>query len=1021
MKAFITERNAHLVYRIRSLGMGGAVLHIGAHPDDEDIGLLAYLARKYGVRAVYWSATRGEGGQNRIGPYRDEALGIYRTWESLEAREEDGGECLFGPFYDFGYSKNAEEALAKWGPDALLREVVRAIRMVQPQVIVCRWTGAPDDLHGHHQAVGQAAIAAFEVAGDPNRFPELKAQGLSAWTPLKYYHSTNNSGGDFTAGGALNVVGCLNADCEKDGFLRINTGEFDPIAGRTYQERAWLAYNKHQTQAMGLAPAPGDFFYYFRLHKTRVSAPPRETSIFDALDPTLSGLTASVGAGSPLLHKRLQAVTELTLEGVSEFRAHDPTRAANALLGALVLLRETLERVSEDDLNPEAKDALRYYLKRKIAEFEDVIAVCVGLELECLTDKPRIIPGEQFKVHARLWNHHGAHLDRAEFGMSLPKGWEATGLEQDAQTGELGVPIPASTSVAKATVLAVSVPDEAEFTCPYWLVQPRGQYLYDWPEGDVCGRPFAPPALQITAAVEIGDHLINLRKPVLCRQAFPGGFRELAPAVIPQISLHPKTTKVLLPYKDTEQSLELQVVARNNSDRPVEGRLELVSPPGWEIVPDSIPLSFSEPGATRTVQHTVTLSAATPPGAYELEYRIHCGKSHYALIVSPVRMGPPGLAIPTDEASCVKEEFILAPSMVGVHLLDVKLIPSIRYAYVQGAEEDLRDALKQLGISFHIIEDSEMGYLDLGAFDAVVIGPNAYLVREELRKYAARFLEYVNDGGILIVQYQGYRYQTPGLAPYPFVYSQPHDRVTEEAAAVNILEPDHLIFKFPNKIGIEDFDGWVRDRGLYFFGKWDRQYRPLLSCSDRGEDPKHGGLMECQYGKGTFIYTGYSFFRQLPAGVPGAFRLFANILSIPEARIRERIEFLRKIDLFRLLTPEQLDPVARIVFERWAEDGEYICLQGEEGEEMYVVYRGKVEVVRETDSAEEVIHVAEEGACLGEMAVLASIPRTASLRAVGQTKLLVIKGPHFVGLLGRHPDFAIQLIKLLVQRLAPRA
>src|SRR5512139_726937 len=205
METYEVDKHSQLIYRLMGLGMAGAVLHLGAHPDDEDIGLLAYLSHKYGVRTVYWSATRGEGGQNRIGPYRDEALGIYRTWESLAAREIDGGECLFGPFFDFGYSKNAEETLARWGHSALIREIVRAIRFVQPHVIVSRWTGTPGDFHVQHQAVAQAALQAFEAAGDPNQFPELKAQGLAAWQPLKFYHSTDNSGGDLTVGGALNL------------------------------------------------------------------------------------------------------------------------------------------------------------------------------------------------------------------------------------------------------------------------------------------------------------------------------------------------------------------------------------------------------------------------------------------------------------------------------------------------------------------------------------------------------------------------------------------------------------------------------------------------------------------------------------------------------------------------------------------------------------------------------------------------------------------------------------------------
>jgi Cyclic nucleotide-binding domain len=391
------------------------------------------------------------------------------------------------------------------------------------------------------------------------------------------------------------------------------------------------------------------------------------------------------------------------------------------------------------------------------------------------------------------------------------------------------------------------------------------------------------------------------------------------------------------------------------------------------------------------------------------------------VVVTPVRLGAPGLPALADASNCIKEEFILSPAQVVVHLMDVKFVAKQRYAYVQGAQEELPEALKPFGIRFHFLKDGELGYADLSNFNAVVLGPNAYLMREELRKYAGRFLDYVKQGGVLIVQYQGYRYQTPGFAPYSFRYRMPHDRVTQEDAPVKLLDPEHLLFRLPNAVGPEDFHGWVRERGLYFWGEFDSRYHPLLACADPGEEPQQGGLLECQYGRGTFIYSGYSFFRQLPAGVPGAFRMFANLLALPEARILERIAFLRRIDLFSALTEVQLDAVARLMTERWVEPGVYLCRQGDLGDELYVVYRGEVEVVRETQGREEVIFRAREGDSLGELAVLGNIPRTAALRARGSVQLLVIEGPQFLSLLRLNPDLSIQLIQLLVKRLVPAA
>ncbi|HSQ85506.1 MAG TPA: cyclic nucleotide-binding domain-containing protein, partial [Desulfobacterales bacterium] len=272
-------------------------------------------------------------------------------------------------------------------------------------------------------------------------------------------------------------------------------------------------------------------------------------------------------------------------------------------------------------------------------------------------------------------------------------------------------------------------------------------------------------------------------------------------------------------------------------------------------------------------------------------------------------------------------------------------------------------------------------------------------------------------GGTLVVQYQGYAFEGKGYTPYPFRFTQPHDRVTDENAPVKILKPDYPIFKFPNSISHVDFNGWFKDRGLYFFNQWDKRYEPMLTCNDPGEDPKEGGLLVAGYGQGTYLYTGYSFFNQLPSGVPGAFRLFTNILALPEARILERIEFLKNISLFAILTNEHLDSVARIMFEQWVENGEYICRQGEEGNELYIIKRGEVEVLQKSNGKDQTIFTAKEGACLGELAILGAITRTASLRAKKDLQLLVIKGEHFLDLLKKYPDISIQMLGLMVERL----
>ena len=1004
-----SQRNINLIYHLRGLGMTGTVLHIGAHPDDEDIGMVSYMSHKFGVRAVYWSATRGEGGQNRIGPYKGDALGVYRTWESLASRALDGGESLYGPFFDFGYSKNAEETLSKWGSEEMVKQIVRAIRMVQPQIIVSRWRGISDDFHGHHQAVGQATYEAFEAAGDPDRFPELEEQGLFPWQPRKFYHSENNSGGDLKAGGAVNIFGRINPDFERSGILRMNTGEFDPISGCTYQEQAWLAYNKNQTQSMGLAPEPGDFFYYFSLYKSLVSVPDKETSMFDGLDPTLTGLADYPANGSSSLRKNLERIKDRVLQAIQEFRTENPKIASVPLLESLSMLREIRTNLEDEGLDDTAQKGIDFYLARKITDFEKLTAKCLGLRLECLTDTARITPGQKIRLSSKLWNYRNAKIDKVLFNISAPSDWKIRSLNNNPFDG---------VSDECITVHEIVSSKKASLSSPYWLEKPHGLYHYKWPGGEPASRPFGPPLVYATCEVLLDKEKILIHEPAVLREKFSGGYRELPLTVIPPISLHPKEMKEFMRTSTSEQWLDLKVTARSNIEsKAVKGNLKLEAPAGWRVEPESIDLSFEKFGDAVSTSFKVYIPKNTSAGQYELQYMVLVDNRYYDVILYPVRMGTPGLPGQPDATNCIREEYITVPAAVKVYMFDFELVQKQNHAYVKGAEEEILKTLSHFNLNFHLITDEEMGYIDLGQFDAVVIGPNAYLVRDELRKNSARFLEYVKRGGTLVVQYQGYAFEGKGYTPYPFRFTQPHDRVTDENAPVKILKPDYPIFKFPNSISHVDFNGWFKDRGLYFFNQWDKRYEPMLTCNDPGEDPKEGGLLVAGYGQGTYLYTGYSFFNQLPSGVPGAFRLFTNILALPEARILERIEFLKNISLFAILTNEHLDSVARIMFEQWVENGEYICLQGEEGNELYIIKQGEVEVLQKSNGKDQTIFTAKEGACLGELAILGAITRTASLRAKKDLQLLVIKGEHFLDLLKKYPDISIQMLGLMVERL----
>jgi hypothetical protein len=390
----------------------------------------------------------------------------------------------------------------------------------------------------------------------------------------------------------------------------------------------------------------------------------------------------------------------------------------------------------------------------------------------------------------------------------------------------------------------------------------------------------------------------------------------------------------------------------------------------------------------------------------------------YAAGLMPVRMGMANLAGEVDAGGCIRETFLHTPSVVDLHVVRARFARSLRYAYVAGVEEEVARHLEPFGARFHMVDDEELQRLDLSRFDAIVIGPGAYSVRAELRAAAPRLMDYMDGGGTLIVQYQPYGYQAPGLAPYRFRFSEPHDRVTDEAAPVRFLAPDHSLLRVPNPIGDEDFEGWIHERGRYFFGEWDRRYRPLLASADPGEDPKLGGLLVADYGRGTYVYCGYSLYRQLPAGVQGPFRLFANLLALPAVRLSERVEFMKGTELLASLPDSQLATLAKIASERLVEDGTVISAEGDPAREVYVIREGEVSILKRRDGREEQLRICGKGACIGEVAALGKVARSASIVARGPARLIVLEEEQLERLLEAQPEVSRALLVLLAKRMA---
>ncbi len=853
-----------LFIKLNKLRTSKTVLHIGAHPDDEEIGLLSYFSFKHFARTVYWSATRGEAGQNRINNCSGDALGIYRTWESINAREIDGTESLFGPFIDFGFSKNADETFSKWGKDRLLSELVRAIRIVQPQVIVSRWEGIPDDGHGQHQATANALYKAIEDAADP----AIELNCLFPWKTSKFYLSTNKT---------IYPAGEANPRLEKAGCLKINTGQYSTLLGCSYQEQAWTAYSMHQTQGIDVLPAPGDFYYYLKLLSNSCS----ECDVFEGIETGFSGIFSGLATVPESALKILKQIQSLTDDAVSIYSPEHPENCSTPLFEALTLLKDLRILLMQSHICESEKNAMLQALERRKVEFEETIAFCLGLRLESLCTRARVTPGESVWLKNRLWNFTDTKLDNIVFQVVLPENWSIE------NRSDFEIPEGLSGSM---TMHEVFIENSAQLSSAYWLKKPKEGAVYGCSEEEFRCEPFSCPALTTKCTISIGKHEITLTSPALHKKSFPGGHRALPVMVVPPISLHPEFEKRIFLISDSARKVPLQVTARcNDEERPSAGKLKLSDSNGWVISPSSVDISLPRLNSAATCTFEITIPPDTPEGRYLFHYNISCRERDYGVILTPVRMGAPGLPNPDNASTCLKEEFILSPSQVEILLINGCFSQKKNYGYIQGAKEDTLLVLQSVGVNIKPLDDAFIAHGDLSLYDSIVVGPNAYIIRAHLAENSHRLLEYVENGGTLIVQYQTFEYQVHGFAPYPFTYNRPHDRVTDEKAEIKILEPDHPVFKSPNLIKRDDFENWTHDRGLYFFGTWDPRYTALLSCADPGESEKKGGLVTCSYGKGMYIYNGYSLYRQLPAGVKGSFRLFFNMLSLKSSHFDSKL------------------------------------------------------------------------------------------------------------------------------------
>lgn len=989
-----------LIRLVRGLGRTADILYVGAHPDDEDSALIAMLAQGDSARVVCWSATRGEGGQNRVTSYAGSELGVYRTWESMQARTIDGGESWFGPFYDYDYSKSGAETLQKWGKDRLVAEIVRAIRAAQPQIVISAWRGDHTDGHGHHTAVGIAVHEAFVAAGDPARFAEFERVGLAAWQARKLYVGMRS---DWAPGQKVQL-GVRRPELEVPGCLRLNAGTADPIAHVTYAEIGAIALNQHLTQGTTSVPVPGDHFVYLRLDDVAPgSGQDVSEPIFAGVDCGLTSLADHPGGGSGVLRRELEVAQRHADLATECFRLDETQRAGPALLDLVACLADLEERLSEHVPDESARASLARYLGRKRRDAEVAAARCLGLRLVASVDRAAVTPGGSMRLSTRLLAFESCPPEEVEF--------EPVVMFADAGVHRVDA------GDAHAALFDITIPADAGLSCPYWLRHAAGEYSYVWPEDLAVGEPFDEPPISVICSVRIAGRRLRLSAPALFEEAFAGGYRRLATAILPPISCRPLLDRYFLRTEGASQQINLlvSVVGHDHAVSPIEGVLEVSVPEGWTASPSRIPVRLRKDGDSDTVEVSVTVPPGEAAGSRNISLGMRCGDRLYESSITAVMQGPNGPDSVPDEDTFVCREVVAEPSAVVVDLIDVAVHDSYTYGYVSGVGDDVPRVLSGLGLSVEQLSDDALSQSDLRRYDVIAIGPNAFMSRDGLRRSSGRLLDYVHGGGTLLVQYQGYRYANMDAGPYPFSYAEPHDRVTQHDAPVEFLNPDHYLLRFPNRIVARDFDGWVRDRGMYFFGEWDPAYEPLLACCDADESPKSGGLLVAPYGRGAYVYCGYTLFRQVAAGVPGAFRLLANLLALPEGRLRERMEHLRNVSVFQTLGDAQLREVARIAIERKVGDGEYLTREGDIGMELFVIKSGSVHVLQGID--ERHLRTCVPGETVGELGAITRSPRTASMRAHGEVEVLAIRADEFLDLLRSNGDVAEGTVTLLARRL----
>lgn len=881
---------------LKKLHTWASVMMIVAHPDDEDGGMLALESRGLGVRTAIMTLTRGEGGQDAMTSSTEDELGLIRTNELLLCDQYSGSEQFFSRVTDYGFSKTIEEAHEQWGRDRVLYDVVRAVRLYRPLIVTSVFIGGITDGHGHHQVSGEAAQLVFKMAGDPNVFPDQIAQGLRPWSPLKVYgrepfapvtgkgmfdYATNK----WAPARFYNYVTDQWSDQAPSADVEIPEGTFDPVLGRSYFQIAREGWSQQKSQFGGGNPAlPGPYSVGYHLYGSRVaasSAVSGTTNFFDGIDISLTGIAMLAHGDTAFLTQALHDVDQHVMTATFGYLPSNPEKIAPELAIGYHKTKDLIDAVSASSLSADDKANVIHELNIKLVQFNTALAEALGLRVDALmiprtsdhpsgfglsaTETPTsVTPRSEFDVRLHVTSASSWGVNSH---LRLTRTWLASPEQEHWNIMRIGAPGLDSTSSNDGdAVFRITVPRDAQYSRPYFARPTDEQPYYDIADPSLVNEPFAPYPLAGWAEFNYDGVPIRLGQVVQTVHREHGYGALYEPLVVtPAISVNIASPAGVVPFG--AKSFSVPVSVTNDQQETAEGTLRLDLPAGWTADPPGTKFHL---GAQETVPFLFTIRpAALAEQSYTLKAAAQVGNYEYSEGVKTI--GYPGL----------RPYYIYRAATYRVRGVDVKVAPNLNIGYVMGTGDDVPQALEEIGVYPHLLSATDLATGDLSRYSTIMIGIRAYNSRSDLIAYNNRLLDYVRNGGTLIVQYQSPDFANYG--PYPYTLGRNPEKVVEETDPVTLADPGNPVFQSPNRITSADFDGWVEERGHSFMESWDNHYQPLTETHDPAQDPQRGGLLYAHYGKGTYIYTAFALYRQFPEAVPGAYRILANLVSAGSA------------------------------------------------------------------------------------------------------------------------------------------